>query len=121
MNTIIDELKTVNIDLSIKPEEKAKEKTKNKLDKNIERSKEKQKEISKKELEDAVDKANNLSKVFNKQLNFSIHKETGIDQIVIKVIDTESNETLKEIPNTKFLDFLGRLKEAEGIIFDETI
>ncbi|MFA5479040.1 MAG: flagellar protein FlaG [Candidatus Muiribacteriota bacterium] len=75
-----------------------------------------EKDISEEKMEKEIEKLNKVTEVFNKNLNFSVHKETG--HIVIKVVDNENN-IIREIPPSKILDMTARFKEILGLIFDQ--
>ncbi|MCR4435053.1 MAG: flagellar protein FlaG [Clostridiales bacterium] len=66
---------------------------------------------------DAIEKANKAISGGNRRFEFSIHEKTK--QIMIKVIDSDTNEVIREIPPEKTLDMVARLWEMAGIIVDE--
>jgi len=65
----------------------------------------------------AIEKANKHIKTFDRKLEFSIHEATK--QIMVKVIDTEDDTTIREIPSEKILDMVANLWEMAGILVDE--
>ncbi|SHE35955.1 FlaG protein [Caloramator proteoclasticus DSM 10124] len=80
-------------------------------DKNLEKQ-----NIDIKDVEKAVDRAN---KVFNESthLKFEIHDKTK--DIMIKIVNDETGEVIKEIPPKKILDMVAKMCEIAGIIVDE--
>jgi len=50
-------------------------------------------------------------------LDFSIHKQTN--QIMVKVLNKETGELIREIPPEKTLDFVAKMREMAGILIDE--
>ena len=72
---------------------------------------------SEKSVIEAIEKANKdlISQKVN--LKFSIHKETK--EIVVKVINTETKEVLREIPSEKILDLVAKMWERAGLFVDE--
>lgn len=64
----------------------------------------------------AIEKANHLQ-AENTQCEFSIHP--GTKQIMIKIIDATTKETVKEIPSEKILDMVANMCELAGIFIDE--
>ena len=66
---------------------------------------------------DAIEKANKAILGSFRRFEFSIHEETK--EIMVKVIDSETNEVIREIPPEKILDMVARLWEMAGIIVDE--
>lgn len=66
---------------------------------------------------EAIEKANKHFKVYDRKLEFSIHEKTK--QIVVKVINTEDDSVVREIPSEKILDMVAKLCELAGIFVDE--
>lgn len=52
----------------------------------------------------------------NVQLVFSIDKDT--DEVVVKVIDPETKEVIRQIPPEELLEIRKKLDEIVGILFD---
>lgn len=73
--------------------------------------------ISEKQLIQAIEKAIQSMQGERTHLQFSVHEETK--QIMVKVINSESNEIIREIPPEKSLDFLAKIWERAGLIVDE--
>ncbi|GKX28477.1 flagellar protein FlaG [Vallitalea longa] len=69
------------------------------------------------EVIEAIEKANKKFKTYNRRLEFSIHEKTK--QILVKVIDTEDDSVIREIPSEKILDMVAKLWEMSGIFVDE--
>ena len=67
----------------------------------------------------AVETMNKELEPSGKKLAYSIHERTN--QILIKVIDIETNEVIKEIPDEKLMDMMADSCEASGILIDEKI
>ncbi|WP_319561817.1 flagellar protein FlaG [Marispirochaeta sp.] len=61
----------------------------------------------------------NFSDAFNRRLKFSVNRE--LNQVVVKVIDRETDKVIKEIPHEGLQRLHMRLKEAIGLLFDEEI
>ncbi|MTI61561.1 MAG: flagellar protein FlaG [Firmicutes bacterium] len=74
---------------------------------------------NKSELKTVIESANQGVQVFNKSIEFSIHEATN--KIMIKIIDNETAEVIKEIPAEKILDMLAKFCEMAGILLDEKI
>lgn len=73
--------------------------------------------ISEEQLIRAIDKAIKAMQGTSTSLNFSIHDKTH--QIMVKVINTENGEVIREIPPEKNLDFLAKVWEMAGLLIDE--
>jgi len=76
-------------------------------------------ELSTEDIRIALDALARAASVFNKRLSFSVNEEIG--RVVVKVIDTESDKVVKEIPPPEMQRLLARLKETVGLIVDEMI
>jgi flagellar protein FlaG len=70
-----------------------------------------------KEINSSVEKANKILFKNNTHLQFKIHKETN--DVIIKIIDDETGDILKEIPPEKFVDMIAKITEVAGIFVDE--
>lgn len=69
-----------------------------------------------KELDDLVDRGNKLLRESDTKLQFSVHKATGT--ILVKVINTDTNEVVKEIPPEKIVDMVYKMCQQAGIFID---
>ncbi len=65
----------------------------------------------------AIEKANKHIRTYDRRLEFSIHDATK--QIMVKVLNTEDNTVIREIPSEKVLDMVAHLWEVAGILVDE--
>ena len=57
--------------------------------------------------------------VDGRKLQFNVNKELG--SVVVKIIDTNTNQVLKEIPSEDMQKLKLRLRKAIGNLFDEVI
>ncbi len=73
--------------------------------------------VSEKVLIDAIEKANKAISGANTKFEFSIHQKTK--EIMVKVIDSDTNKVIREIPPEKILDMVAKMWEMAGIIVDE--
>ena len=73
--------------------------------------------VSEKAIKDAVEKVNKAISGSSRSFQYSIHEKTK--DIIVKVIDTDSNEVIREIPPRKILDLVASLMEMAGILIDE--
>lgn len=72
--------------------------------------------------EKVVAKANEMNeflKPFYISLKFQLHEK--LDEYYVQVIDTQTDEVLKEIPNKKFLDMYASLAEIAGLLIDKKL
>lgn len=73
--------------------------------------------VNPKELKSAVDVANKVLFKNNTHLKFEIHEKTK--EVMVRIIEDETGEVLKEIPPKKMMDMVAKLWEIAGIIVDE--
>ncbi|NLK97755.1 flagellar protein FlaG [Defluviitalea saccharophila] len=73
--------------------------------------------IAEKTVIEAIEKANKKLSGVMAEFEFSIHDETK--QIMVKVINKDTKEVIREIPPEKTLDMVAHLWEMAGIIVDE--
>jgi flagellar protein FlaG len=60
-----------------------------------------------------------ITEVFNRKLKFSIDKDIG--QVIVKVVDINTDKVIKEIPPDQLKRLYAKIKEAMGLIIDKTI
>lgn len=66
-----------------------------------------------------IEKANKEFIVYDRKFEFSIHEATK--QIMVKIIDVNTDEVIREIPPEKILDIVASIWEVAGIIVDRKI
>ena len=76
-----------------------------------------EKENSEKEVKNAVSKINKLLEGEGTHLQYEKHDV--INQMIIKVIDNDTNEVIKEIPSRKILDMVAKMCELAGVLVDK--
>lgn len=91
--------------------------TKEKIPAQINDLEKKELPISDKAVIDAIERANRAISIANRRFEYSIHEKTK--QIMIKVIDSDTDEVVREIPPEKILDIVAKMWEMAGIIVDE--
>jgi len=60
-----------------------------------------------------------LGLAFNRKLQFVV--DHGSNQVIIKVIDKETDKVIKEIPPEELERLHNNLKEVIGLLFDEMV
>ncbi|MDR1439578.1 MAG: flagellar protein FlaG [Clostridiales bacterium] len=73
--------------------------------------------FSEKAIKEALDKVNRILSGSDRRFEISIHEKTR--EVMVKVVDTLTNETIREIPPKKIVDIVVSLCEMAGIIFDQ--
>jgi flagellar protein FlaG len=66
-------------------------------------------EISKPELLKAVNDSNEIGKLLNRKLSFDIDEST--EKIIVKIIDEESGEVVRQIPSEEMMRISSHLKK----------
>ncbi len=56
---------------------------------------------------------------FNRRIKLSVNDE--INQVIIKVVDGETDKVIKEIPPEEIQHLIARIKETIGLLVDEKI
>lgn len=77
------------------------------------------KEINKEDLKKLADELNADFKLFNASISFSIDDET--QKTVIKILNRDTEEVIREFPPEELLKLASRLTEVIGRLVDETV
>lgn len=75
--------------------------------------------VSKEKLQQAVDSVNEFLQMNHSESKFVLHE--GLDRYFVQVVDTETEEVVKEIPPKKLLDAFYEMQKLVGMIIDEKI
>lgn len=75
----------------------------------------KEQQPSNEQIKNAVDKLN--KKMMNSEAIFGIHEDTN--RVMIKIINKDTKETIKELPPEKTLDMIAKAWELAGLLVDE--
>ncbi|WP_026486330.1 flagellar protein FlaG [Caldanaerobius polysaccharolyticus] len=76
-------------------------------------------EIKKDRLVKAVEDANKKIKDLNIRIELSVHEKTK--DVVVKFVDSDTNQVIKEYPPEKYLDLVASLWELAGLFVDEKV
>lgn len=74
-------------------------------------------EVSAEKLQATVEKMNELMKESDRSLQFSV--DDSSERVVIKVVDLQTEEVIRQIPTEETLKFSEFLEGMVGMIFDE--
>jgi len=69
------------------------------------------------DMELVLNELQQVSQAFNRRLSFELNEK--LDQVVVKVIDSETDKIIKEIPPAELQHVHERIREVIGILFDE--
>lgn len=64
------------------------------------------------ELKNAVEQLDKLARLVRRELQFSVDETSG--RVVIKVIDTKSNETIRQVPPEEVLNLISRFEQLNS-------
>ncbi len=67
----------------------------------------------------AVESVNKEHLVGSEKLEYEYHEDTN--KYIIKIVDTKTNDVLKQIPSQKLLDYAAGLMEYIGMRFDVSV
>ncbi len=71
------------------------------------------------EIRKVVEDLAKISNSLNKRLDFHVIHDTN--QVIVRVINSETNEVIRQLPPEALLRLHARIQEAVGLLFDETI
>ncbi len=60
-----------------------------------------------------------MEKLFGKSLKFEIDRE--LNQVVVKVVDKQSGEVIRQIPPEEYLEIMKRLQDVGGVFMDKEV
>lgn len=66
-----------------------------------------------------VEQMQSISSMFDRKLQFRVNDD--LNRVVIKVIDSNTDKVIREIPSAEIQRLQIRIKEALGLLFDESI
>lgn len=75
--------------------------------------------ISKEQIEKAVNTMNDVLEVQQKASKFVFHE--GLDKYYVRLVDSKTEEVIKEIPPERLLDAFYEMQKLAGMIVDEKI
>lgn len=76
-------------------------------------------EPSTRQLEQAADNMTKHVQSLKRDLYFSVDEETG--ETIIRVVDTESQKTIRTIPSDEFLDVSKQLNQSVGVLLNARV
>jgi len=75
--------------------------------------------ISREQVKQLTQELQNVTRAFNKRLSFDYNEQ--LEQMVVKVIDRETDTVIKELPPSELQRVHLRIREAIGILLDESV
>ncbi len=75
--------------------------------------------LSQSDLERIVKEINQFIQIFNSKIAFEIDKDTG--KTILKIIDSQTNEIIRQIPPEELLRISKRISELLGLIINARV
>lgn len=91
----------------------------NKVENSIQETKEKHPELNRKQMEKIVEGMNEFVTPVNVSIRFELHDK--LKEYYVKVVDSATDEVIREIPSKKFLDMYAAMTEYMGLFVDKKI
>lgn len=76
-------------------------------------------ENTKEKIQQAVDSINEIFEINKSELKFVFHE--GLEEYYVQLVDSQTEEVVKEIPSKKILDVFYEMQKLVGMIVDEKI
>jgi flagellar protein FlaG len=73
-------------------------------------------QMTTRDVKEVLESFQDLSKTIQTKLNFTIHEENN--EIIIKVIDKESNELIRQFPSDEMLNLQDKMRDMAGFLFN---
>lgn len=73
--------------------------------------------VTREQLQQAIDETNRMIFKEDSRFEFKMHERTG--RILVKLVNNETDEVIKEIPPEKILDLVASIWDLVGILVDE--
>ncbi|QQM65140.1 flagellar protein FlaG [Pseudoalteromonas sp. LC2018020214] len=80
---------------------------------------EKAQPLEREQLEQMAQQLQDFMGEMNRSLQFKVDEDSGRD--VIKVLDKDSGEVIKQYPSEEVLSLVSKLSESAGILIDQTV
>jgi len=71
------------------------------------------------ELIEAVEQIENAASFFNRKLKLEVDKDLGI--VVVKVIDSDTEEVIRQIPPEELLELSKHAKDLKGLLISKEV
>lgn len=85
----------------------------------IDNEKDEEKDNVEKTFEKAVNKINENLIAAHRKLSYDVHEDTN--QIIVKIIDTDTDEIVREVPPEEQLDLKVKMQDMVGLLLDKKI
>ena len=72
--------------------------------------------MSSEDLTQAIQSLNDMMSALDRNINFA--KDTGTGKDVVRVTDSNTGQTIRQIPSQEMLSFIQNLDRMVGLLFD---
>ncbi len=73
-------------------------------------------DVTSQDVTEFLDSFKDMSKTIQTKLNFTVHEENN--EIIIKVIDKESNQLIRQFPSDEMLSIHDKMRDLTGFLFN---
>lgn len=73
-------------------------------------------EMTSQDVKEFLESFQDMSKTIHTKLNFTVHEENH--EIIIKVIDKESNQLIRQFPSDEMLSLQDKMRDLAGFLFN---
>lgn len=73
-------------------------------------------QMTSRDVKEVLESFQDLSNTIQTKLNFTVHEENN--EIVIKVIDKESNKLIRQFPSDEMLNLQDKMRDMAGFLFN---
>ena len=67
--------------------------------------------------EEAIERIVNVAKFFNRKIRFEVEKD--LDIMIVKVIDSETEEVIRQIPPKELVELSKNAKDIKGLLINK--
>ncbi len=89
--------------------------------KKSEETKDNKEQIEAADAKEMVEALNEYMDVLQTNLGFSIREDLDHHPVVVEIKNRQTNELVKQIPSEELLAIMEKMKELNGIIFDQSV
>jgi len=75
--------------------------------------------LSRKDVEDMVEAFEDFANTVQTRLNFTI--DDGTEDVVVKIMDKETNEVIKQFPAEELLELREKMQDLSGLLFSTNV
>ncbi len=76
-------------------------------------------QVSREDVENMVEALKDLTETLQTKLNFSV--DLGTNDIVVKVIDSDTNQVIRQIPPESLLELQEKMQDLTGFLLSDNI